>query len=408
MKCLEKVLYISYCAPYDGVRHAGGKTHNFYLKRLSKEFDIKLVTFVKNEEIPLMDLDEYGIDHVYINYPCDKKNRIYSKIINIESKLNPFNKFGGFVSNYERLKMKKVINGLSKSGYIPNLILLEWTQILFFLPIIKECFPGVPVFTIEVDVAFLGKERGIENIDSFFRKKLATIRAKRIKQLEVQNLKNVCRIYTNNEKDKLILEKNGICSEVVDILTPFYDDYSSCEYNNISHDILFYGAMDRPENWKTAIWFIDNVMPLLGDDYSFTVVGNHPSKELVKKATPKVNVTGFVESVNPYFEHSLCLASPLLLGAGVKVKIIEAMSSGIPVVCNHISIEGINAIEGRDYLYCETPEEFSTAIKKLAENKQEAIRIGSNGKDFILDNYNYCKDCDKLISQIRDAINAIG
>ena len=64
---MTKLLYISYCAPYDGVRHAGGKTHNYYLKEIAKNenIDLLLLTFVANDEVNKIDLESYGINHEF-------------------------------------------------------------------------------------------------------------------------------------------------------------------------------------------------------------------------------------------------------------------------------------------------------------------------------------------------------
>ena len=141
--------------------------------------------------------------------------------------------------------------------------------------------------------------------------------------------------------------------------------------------MLFYGAMARPENYKSAIWFIENVMPLLSDlDVRFVIVGARPDKSLLTYASDKVEITGFMDKVDPYFERCLCLVAPLVLGAGVKVKILEAMSSGIPVVTNHIGIEGIYAENGKHYIHCEAPEEYAECIHKLVNDIKKQHLLG--------------------------------
>lgn len=80
------------------------------------------------------------------------------------------------------------------------------------------------------------------------------------------------------------------------------------------------------------------------------------------------------------------MVAPLVLGAGIKVKIIEALSSGIPVLTNEIGIEGIHAETGRDYLLCRTPEEYAEAIQKAANGKLDSI--GENGRKFVSTQFN--------------------
>ena len=70
--------------------------------------------------------------------------------------------------------------------------------------------------------------------------------------------------------------------------------------------------MYRTENYEAAIWFINNVMPLLADtDVKFIVVGNRPPEILRKLSSEKVIVTGFVEDETSYFAQSMCFVSPL-------------------------------------------------------------------------------------------------
>lgn len=396
---MKKLLYISYCAPYDSVRHAGGKTHNFYLKEIAKnnDIDLTLLTFVMKDEIDKIDLDNYGIKNELIYYPRTLIEKIFSKIINVESKLNPFNRNGSFVSNYEVIKMKEKLNKLKNEGYNPEIILIEWTQILFNLPVIKEYFPEAKVFSIEVDVAFLGKER-----ESLNQKGLAGLIKRRkasvVKKLEMDYLNMVDYVFTNNEKDKQILVRNNLRTPV-DILTPYFDEYSGCKYSPNTKDIVFFGAMDRPENNLSALWFINNVLPKLSNEFRYVVVGNRPTKELQELANDRILVTGFVEDVKPYFEKSLCFVSNLVLGAGIKVKVIEAMSSGIPVICNDISIEGIDCVNNEEFILCHSPEDYVSAIERVSD-LLEAKKIGEKGKEYIYKHFNYKSDCVKLQDKI--------
>lgn len=397
---MKKLLYISYCAPYDSVRHAGGKTHNYYLKKIAenKNIDLLLITFVKNDEIDKIDLESYGINHELMYYPRSNKEKILSKIINLESRFNPFNRNGSFVSNFETIAIRKRLTKLKEKGYRPDVILLEWTQILFHLPFIKKCFPNAKVFTIEVDVAFLGKKREAEKETNIFKRLIKHHKTNVQKRLEIEYLNNVDLVFTNNKKDKEILINNHV-NTPIDILTPYFDDYRSCVYNPQCKDIVFFGAMDRPENNLSALWFIDKVMPLLSNDYRYVVVGNKPSAELRHRANDRIIITGFVDDIRSYFENSLCFVSSLLLGAGIKVKVIEAMSSGIPIICNDISIEGIQCKDKEDFLLCREIEDYVNAIKDVSRIEY-AKKIGNNGKAFIEKNFNYMSDCIKLQQMI--------
>ena len=82
----------------------------------------------------------------------------------------------------------------------------------------------------------------------------------------------------------------------------------------------------------------------------------------------------------------MCMVAPLILGAGIKVKIIEAFFSGIPVLTNEIGIEGIHAENGKDFLFCKTPQDYADAIKLAVETGIESI--GTSGKKYAIKNFN--------------------
>ena len=97
-------------------------------------------------------------------------------------------------------------------------------------------------------------------------------------------------------------------------------------------------------------------------------------------------VPEITEELAPYFEKCMCMVAPLILGAGIKVKIIEAFFSGIPVLTNEIGIEGIHAENGKDFLFCKTPQDYADAIKLAVETGIESI--GTSGKKYAIKNFN--------------------
>ena len=153
--------------------------------------------------------------------------------------------------------------------------------------------------------------------------------------------------------------------------------------------MLFYGAMNRIENEISAEWFIKNVMPEIKDTGAkYVIVGNKPSDELKKYESDNVIITGFVQDIQPYFSSAMCLAAPIQAGAGVKVKILEAMAMGVPVLTNNIGIEGIEVDDGIHYYHCETPEDYNGKIRYIIQNRDEAEKVAQNALKFINDNYN--------------------
>ena len=373
------------------VPHAGGKIHNFYIKELNKHSDlnIKLLSFCHISEKDKLDLDKYKIDNDITVRGEHPVKEIFFKIINQETKFNPINRYAGFVYNSEVISIYYKLLKLKKESYNPHVVILEWTQMVLLLPIVKKFFHEAKIISNEVDVASLGFERRYLKSAYAIQKFLKKIKWDKMMSLETKALETSDLVVLNNPKDEKIVKDMGIQTDTF-VQCPYFQSMTYNIYYGNSHDILFYGAMRRQENWKSAVWFIENVMPGLADtDVRFVVIGNNPPKELLKFKSDKVLILGFVEDVSIYFQNALCLVAPLVLGAGIKIKIIEGLSAGIPILTNEIGIEGIPAIDGKDYLHCESPQDYIICIKKLINNEIDKMLISENSKKLIKHNYDY-------------------
>ena len=115
-------------------------------------------------------------------------------------------------------------------------------------------------------------------------------------------------------------------------------------------------------------------------------------------------VTGFVDSPNQFFEDSMCMVVPLVIGAGIKIKVLEGLSSGIPVISNEIGIEGIAAQNGNQYLHAETAVEFAEAIKKINLDKGLSEQLSENAKKMIATNYNEQRSTEQFIALCKELV----
>lgn len=396
---MKNILWISLCAPYDSVAHGGGKTHNFYLKQVhaNRKFNIHLITFCDMDEFEKTenDLTKYGIMHTLIpwTHEINFKN-IKRKVQLIDSEKNPFNRYGGGANLYYWDQIRQNFTMLK---FCPDVVVLQWTEIVLYTDKIKKIFPESKIVAIEEDVKFLANQRRIELAKSELENWIAKNKYKKLKAAELRALQHADSIITYSEKDKKLLTEENI--QNVNTISPYFDDLSSCEYQGDTKDIVFYGAMSRQDNYDSAIWFIENVFyKLANKNIRFIIIGSKPVDKLKAYANKRIIITGFVESVIPYFEHSLCLVAPLVSGAGIKIKILEALSAGIPVVTNHIGMEGILAEAGKDYIHCELAEEYVEAITKLLEDQSYRSFLGKCAKASIRANYNRERDVKRFVN----------
>lgn len=146
----------------------------------------------------------------------------------------------------------------------------------------------------------------------------------------------------------LIRSLYAVPKEKLHIIDPFISPFAAVVKTERTlstihpKSLLFWGAMNRKENEEAVLTFLDRFGHQLAENgYTLFVVGNAPSERVKKLASEHVVVTGFVEDPSPYFLMAEIGVVPLLSGAGIKVKTLEMLRAGIPVVSTAIGAEGI-------------------------------------------------------------------
>lgn len=402
METKPTVLWVSLMAPYDNVKHAGGKIENYFLKNLfaTDKFRIELISFASKEVMKEIDLDKYGIPNKIFYYTWHGISGKLMKLFNAYGKLNVWSKGAGLVSPYFKSKAISRMKDLKKSGFSPDIVILQWTEIAVMMEDVKRVFPYAKIVMIEEDVSFLGHERKAKAA-SGIKQRFLENKAEKIKVRELELLNNADLIILNNHKDEKLIENDILEPQKIWVWCPYYQSMLKKSRKKSNKDILFYGALFREENWKSAVWFLNNVWPYINDpEARYIMIGSNPPDILKKYQSDRVIITGYVDDIVPYFENSLCLAAPLVLGAGVKIKILEGLSSGIPVLTNDIGIEGIPAENGRDYFYCSSAQDYITKINELLEGRIDIDKIETNSKQFMRDNFNFEKDVNVLADKL--------
>lgn len=164
-----------------------------------------------------------------------------------------------------------------------------------------------------------------------------------IKKSERRLLQCANQVITFSEKDSdILLQEYKINSNFVNFyLKNGLFKYGSLEV--IKDTFCFYGAWNREENIECLLWFIEKVIPFIDKRFSFIIIGGGMPKgvKVSLASYPNIKILGFVN--DPVLEIAKCqaLIAPLHKGAGVKVKVIDALSSGTPVLGTSVAFEGI-------------------------------------------------------------------
>ena len=149
--------------------------------------------------------------------------------------------------------------------------------------------------------------------------------------------------------------------------------------------VLFTGTMSYPPNRQGGSWLAERVWPLVRErvpDARLDIVGKDPPAGLQRlDGADGISVAGFVPSMAPYFEAAQVVAVPILTGAGIRVKIIEAMAAGRPVVSTSLGCEGLGLDPGRHLLVHDEPDAFADALVSLLGDQGARARLAREGRE---------------------------
>jgi GT2 family glycosyltransferase/glycosyltransferase involved in cell wall biosynthesis len=146
-------------------------------------------------------------------------------------------------------------------------------------------------------------------------------------------------------------------------------------------DLIFVGNFTHPPNVDAVQWFSVQVMPLIRAeiDVVLRVVGPGATPKMTSQWGPFTRYEGWVPDVTRLYSESRVAVAPLRYGAGVKGKIGQALSLGLPVVTTSAGADGMNLVDGTHALIADEPQSFAKAVVRVYENAAEWKRLSDAG-----------------------------
>ncbi len=330
----ENLVYITSHLPSYRVPQAGHKTARMILEVYAKQYNIYLFCFVNSEERNYLKKEDFSFCRAARFINISHFSRLLSILKHPFLPLNTAMRASLKLAYEIKILQRKI--SLQRSHF-------EFTASAYYMDFIeKECKKSVS----EHDITYQAYERKVK-ISSGLKKLFYSFEYKRQKRWELKMLNKADEILVHNPKDLDLLMKDNISRNFIRIIDPYVNPF----FKNVkrdrveNHTILFWGAMNRPENRDAVEWFVGDMFPDILKKYPDTklnVVGANPPDKIKKLANSNIFISGFIENPLPYFETARLAVAPLRLGAGVKVKVLEALSAGVPVVATRIGGEGIS------------------------------------------------------------------
>ena len=223
------------------------------------------------------------------------------------------------------------------------------------------------------------------------------VEARRVRGWESSALGRCGTILVLSEKDRrLALELDGKMD--VHVIAPRLEaawaDEVRWEDEKKERAVVFWGSMQRVENMEGAVWFAEEVLPLVRRTFPDTVmyvVGARPGRRVSRlgRRNENVVVTGFVADPRAYFERCPVAVASLRTGAGVKIKVLESMKAGIAVVGTEVAAEGIGASSEEGLIVENGADGLARRVVELLGDRERAWELGQRAREFVTNHYDW-------------------
>ena len=164
--------------------------------------------------------------------------------------------------------------------------------------------------------------------------------------------------------------------------------------------LVFTGTMDFRPNIDAVTWFCQEILPRIKKEafhVHLYIVGKSPPPEVQRLGeNPAVTVTGYVEDIRPYIAQSLIYVVPMRMGSGTKLKVLQAMAMGKPVIATSTGAEGIEATPGEDIIIADEPADFAQQVIDLLNNAPLRQRLAQRGRQLAEARYDWTSIVPRL------------
>lgn len=330
---------------------------------------------------------------LYGELPESVKDLAEFKLVEVPARISRISALGNLLFSQKPYNAVRFISGSFKKELIKilkskqfDVIQLEGLYVCPYIPVIRKYSNAKIVYrahNIEHEIweRTAAMAKGWEKI--YFR-----ILSRRIKKLEKGMLNRYDLLVPITERDGKILDKLGNKKPRHVSQTGIDSSVLIPNSKKLKHPTLFHiGSLDWTPNQEGLIWFLEKCWPKINDKFpelKFYIAGrNAPYWFKRKMDLPNVVFEGEVPDAYDFMNSKSIMVVPLFSGSGMRIKIIEGMALGKPIITTSIGTEGISTTAGENIMLAETADEFVSSVSELIDNQEFFDKIGRNAIEYI-------------------------
>jgi polysaccharide biosynthesis protein PslH len=245
-------------------------------------------------------------------------------------------------------------------------------------------------------------ERRSAVTENLARRAALSIEAGKVRKEELDLVGRFDLVLTTSERETEIVRSWPIDAQVETLVNTVDTTYFEAPPGSPQerHRLVFVGTTHVDANRDGLMYFMNDIFPLIRErvpDTEFEIIGGGRPRDVDElSALAGVSFTGFVPDVRDPMARATAFVVPLRSGGGTRLKILEALSFGLPTVSTSIGAEGLGLVDGEHLLLADDPHEFADATTRVLRDEELRRRLAANGRRFVVANYDWHTQVSRL------------
>lgn len=348
------------------------KTTLTVLKKMGYHIDLVGITEIYKSQNDTTDIDQNIVDHLFLIKHRPLKVKTSSaywkhKISKFYKKPNEYNHL---LTDFAKKEFSDIFNKEKYDAIIIN----------------YEFWAGLVDHESMKNTLKIIDTHDWITLNEFYKNKSLDI-GKRFNE-EINNLSKFDKVITISEDENLVFKR--FLGEKVINIPPSFPSHFENETGK-KYDLIFVGS-ENIFNIQSIQWFFDHVYPLLPQNINIVIIG-----KICKHIKEREDVTliEFVENLEEYYHQSKIAICPMLEGTGIKIKVIEALSYGLPIVGTERAIDGFPSKNSNGCLVSDHPEIFKDQIMSLLQDQSYYQDMKIQAEEYFKNNFSEKKAIEK-------------
>ncbi|VAV84935.1 Glycosyl transferase, group 1 [hydrothermal vent metagenome] len=389
-----KILFLTHMLPYPPTDGARIRSFNL-LKTLASRHEVSLVSFI-SETTRQEDIEELR------GFVCDLQTVFRPQKYLVKDLLRgvctsePFT-----IINYRSDQMTELVGRKLSEGI--EVVHCEHLNMAQYAPAGRGFKRVIDMHNVESEIMRRYAEKAGNPLKALY----SGMTAKKLARYERDVLKgfDLCAAVSTRDADHMrafclntVVVDNGVDLDV----------FIRREKAVDTPKLVYTGWMKYHANNDAARFFCADIFPAIRKniaEVTVDIVGKEPSEEVLRLGEiDGVNVTGAVPDIRPFISGAAVYIVPLRVGGGTRLKILEAMATGIPIVSTSVGCEGIGLTHEKDILIADSAEEFACQTLRLLGDAPLRQRLAVKARELVEERFSWKMIGEKLL----DSYNSLG